>query len=88
LTQGCQTGLFQVVWPKKILLAFWIFLALSQVGWSQQFCLAFWVFFGLFSAEVGAYEENIAIPFFSVTHLQNVCDKCYIRRQHSDISNI
>jgi len=50
--------------------------------------LAFWLFFGLFSAEIGAYEEYIAIPFLPETHLQNVCDKCYIRRPHSDISNI
>jgi len=33
-------------------------------------------------------KENIAIPFFSATHLQNICDKCYTRRPHSDISNI
>jgi len=33
-------------------------------------------------------KEHIAIPFFSATHLQNFCYKCYIRRPHSDISNI
>jgi len=33
-------------------------------------------------------NENIAIPFFSATHLQTFSDKCYITRPHSDISNI
>jgi len=33
-------------------------------------------------------KENIPIPFSSATHLQNFCDKCYIRRPHSDISDI
>jgi len=33
-------------------------------------------------------KENIAIPFFWATHLQTFCDKCYIRRPRSDISNI
>jgi len=33
-------------------------------------------------------KEYIAIPFFSTAHLQNFCDKCYIKRQHSDISKI
>jgi len=76
-TQGCQTGLFQAkilkfglvssCLAKKNLVCLLVFLASSQAGWPQKFCLAFWLIFGLL---IGAYEENIAIPFLSATHLQ------------------
>jgi len=34
-------------------------------------------------------KENIAIPFFSATHMQNFCNKCYIRSTpHSDDSKL
>jgi len=40
-----------------------------------------------FFALIGAYLGKYCYSIFSATHLQNVCDKCYIRRPHSDISN-
>jgi len=34
-------------------------------------------------------KGNVTIPFFSATHLQIFCDKCYIdQRPRSDIDNI
>jgi len=43
-------------------------------------CLAFWLFFGLFYAGTGSYEVKYCYFIFLATHLQNFCDKCYIRR--------
>jgi len=45
-----------------------------------------WPFF----AKIGSFEVkySIIIIFLPAAHLQNVCEKCYIRRPHSDISNI
>jgi len=36
-------------------------------------------FFGLFYAGIISYEGKYCYSIFLATHLQNVCDKCYIR---------
>jgi len=46
--------------------------------------------FGLlapFYAGIGSYEGKYCYSIFLATHLQNVCDQCYIRRRIL-ISNI
>jgi len=65
-------------------------LASFQLVGLKIFSCPFGIFwrFGFLELKQILMKENIAIPFFSATHLQNFCDKCYIRRPHSDISNI
>jgi len=34
---------------------------------------------GAFLAEIGSYEGKYYYSIFSATHIENICDKCYIR---------
>ena len=87
LWHGCQIGLFRPNLRN---------LASFENGWTK----IFWLPFGLFWLHLklaaltnlfdlsALLKENITFSFISATNLQNVCDKCYIRRPHSDVSNI
>jgi len=73
---------FQVGWPKNFSWPFGLFwLHLKLAGLVFGLLALFWPFY----AEI---EGKYCYSIFSETHLQNFCNKCYIRRLHSDISNI
>ena len=87
LWHGCQIGLFRPNFRN---------LASFENGWTKIFWLPFGLFWlhlklaGLnkFVWPFGSFEGKYYFSFISATNWQNVYDKCYIRRPHSDVSNI